>query len=65
MRYVGLTDNPERRKQQHRDPPDFGVVREFASEDTARRWESKMVTHGYSRDMGSEGWRFGYTFSLT
>lgn len=65
MRYVGLTDNPERRKREHSNPPDFSVVREFASEDDAHQWEKGMLTRGYAGDMGDEGWRYGYTFSIT
>lgn len=37
MRYAGLTDDAARRKQEHGNPADFRVVREFASESAARQ----------------------------
>ena len=65
MRYVGLTDNPERRKQEHGNPAEFRAVREFMSEAIAREWERKMLAQGYEGDTGGAGWRHGYTFSKT
>jgi hypothetical protein len=29
MRYAGLTDEPERRKREHSNPRDFGVMQQF------------------------------------
>lgn len=65
MRYVGLTDVPQRRKADHGNPADFRVVREFSSENEARRWEKDMLAEGYKGDTGGAGWRYGYTFSVT
>jgi hypothetical protein len=64
MEYVGLTDDPPRRKQEHGNPVDFRVVREFTSETAARLWEKDMIATGYVGDTGGKGWKFGYTFSL-
>lgn len=65
MRYVGLTNDPERRKGEHGNPSDFRVVREFTSEPEARRWEKQMLAQGYEGDVGGAGWRYGYTFSVS
>lgn len=65
MWYVGLTDDPERRKREHGYPSDFSVVREFTSEDEARQWEKKMLAQGHQGDTGGAGWNYGYTFSVT
>jgi hypothetical protein len=63
MRYVGLTDDPERRKKEHGGPPDFKVVHKFSSESAARKWEKSLLAQGYNGDTGGAGWRYGYTFS--
>ncbi len=63
MRYVGLTDDPDRRKQEHGNPKDFRVVRKFKTETEARKWEKEMLAKGYKGDTGGKGWKHGYTFS--
>ena len=63
MRYVGLTDDPERRKQEHGNPKDFRVVRTFEIEKEARKWEKEMLDKGFEGDTGGKGWKHGYTFS--
>lgn len=63
MRYVGLTDDPERRKEEHGGPPDFKVVRRFSSKSDAIEWEKSLLAQGYDGDTGGAGWRYGYTFS--
>jgi len=63
MKYVGLTHDPERRRQEHGNPADFTVVGEFDSESGAREWEEQMLESGYSGDTGGAGWRYGYTFT--
>lgn len=63
MRYVGLTDDWQRRKQEHGDPRDFAVVRTFTTEREAREWEKGMLKQGYAGDTGGAGWKYGYTFS--
>ena len=63
MKYVGLTDDADRRRQEHGNPPDFTVVRTFSSEAEARKWEKDMLAQGYEGDTGGKGWKYGYTFS--
>jgi len=65
MRYVGLTDDTERRKREHGDPPDFKVERNFVSEEDARIWEKGMLARGLKGDTGGSGWRYGYTFTVS
>jgi hypothetical protein len=64
MRYVGLTDDPARRKREHGYPPDFRVVHQFTYEYEARLWEKGMLAQGYAGDTGGAGWLYGYTFSV-
>ena len=64
MRYVGLTDEPKRRKQEHGNPNDFRVMQQFTSELAARQWESRMLAQGYGEDTSGKGWKYGYTFSI-
>jgi hypothetical protein len=63
MRYVGLTDDAQRRKQEHGNPKDFRVARKFSTEKEARDWEKEMLKKGYKGDTGGKGWKYGYTFS--
>jgi hypothetical protein len=60
--YVGLTNDPDRRKQEHGNPRDWWQ-RTFTSEAEARRWEKDMLAKGYDGDTGGGGWRYGYTFT--
>lgn len=63
--YVGLTDDPSRRKTEHGDPPDW-QQRSFSSEAQARAWEQSFVTKpGYKGGPGGAGWRYGYWYSIT
>lgn len=65
MRYVGLTNDPEQRKAQHGNPRDW-LQRRFSSEEEARAWEKEMIAMpGYTGGTGGEGWRFGYTYTIT
>ena len=41
--YVGLTDDPARRRVEHGNPPDWQLTTLFASEEAARRWEASYV----------------------
>lgn len=64
MKYVGLTDEPERRKQEHGNPSDWWQrKRKFETEESARDWEKEMLSRGYDGDTGGKGWRYGYTFT--
>jgi hypothetical protein len=64
MRYAGLTDEPERRKQEHENPRDFRVMQQFTSETSARQWVRRMLNQGYEEDTSGKGWKYGYTFSI-
>ena len=65
MKYVGLTDSPEIRKQQHGNPSDWWQ-RVFRTENEARAWEKAMLNRvGYTGGTGGAGWRYGYTYTIT
>jgi len=65
MKYVGLTDDPETRKAAHGNPSDWQQLR-FNSEQEARRWEKEMLNKpGYTGGTGGEGWKYGYTYTIT
>ncbi len=65
MKYVGLTDDPRQRKQEHGNPSDWSQ-RSFSSESEARAWEKSMLAQpGYKGGPGGEGWRYGYTYTIT
>ncbi len=64
MRYAGLTDDPDTRKQAHGNPSDWWQ-RSFSTENEARKWEKDMLARGYKGDTGGKGWRYGYTYSVT
>jgi hypothetical protein len=62
--YVGLTDEPDRRKQEHGNPADWRHCA-FSSEAQARAWEKRMLAQGYRGGPGGDGWRYGYTYTIT
>ena len=64
MKYAGLTDKPTDRKQAHGNPPDW-AQRSFSTEREARQWEKEMLALGYKGGTGGEGWRYGYTYTIT
>ncbi len=65
MKYVGLTNNPERRKAEHGDPRDWRQ-KQFEKEEEARAWEADMLEHpGYQGGPGGKGWRYGYVYTIT
>lgn len=64
--YVGLTDDPDRRKKEHGNPSDWRVVRRFTKETEARAWERSEVTRpGHCGDTGGDGWRAGYKYTVS
>lgn len=63
--YVGLTDDPAQRKQQHGNPADWTVVGPFTSEQAARDWEKQQLTKGHKGGPGGQGWRYGYWYTIT
>ena len=65
MKYAGLTDDPETRKQAHGNPRDWWQT-EFQNKEAARAWEKKAInTPGYKGGTGGEGWKYGYTYTIT
>lgn len=64
--YVGLTDDPERRKEEHRNPADFRVERNFGMESEARAWERRESSRlAHCGGSGGAGWRVGYKYTVT
>ncbi len=65
MKYVGLTDEPDRRRQEHGNPSDW-YQKIFNNEYEARIWEKEMLAKpGYTGGPGGEGWRYGYIYTIT
>ena len=65
MKYVGLTGDPETRKEAHGNPSDWWQT-SFSNEKEARQWEKGMIAKpGYIGGGGGEGWRYGYTYTIT
>lgn len=64
-RYVGLTDDPDRRCREHGNPSDWKEFGPFTSELKARYWEKEMIDQGYEGNTGGSGWHYGYTFTIT
>lgn len=65
MKYVGLTDDPDKRREEHGNPEDWWQ-RTFSTEKEARDWEEDMLSRpGYKGGTGGEGWRYGYTYTIT
>ena len=63
-RYIGLTDDPTRRRIDHGEPAGWAVIASFDDEDEARAWKSKMLEiPGYQGDADETGWRYGYSFT--
>jgi hypothetical protein len=64
MRFVGLTNDPARRRADHARPRDW-KQRTFSSEADARKW---LIEHleqpDYETGAGDRGWKFGYTYTI-
>lgn len=66
MFYVGLTDDPDRRRAEHGNPHDWHVVGPFASRAEARAWEaSQLQRPGIQGGPGGAGWRYGYWYTIS
>ncbi len=64
--YVGLTDNPVQRKQEHGNPADWRQTGPFVSEQAARDWEKQQIAKpGCQGGPGSKGWHYGYWYTIT
>ena len=65
MRYINLTDDPERRKIYHKNPEDW-KVRKFSCKAESKVWLSQMSKgNGNICIIENLGWRFGYMFTIT
>ena len=65
MKYAGLTDDLKGRKEAHGNPADWWYT-SFSSESVARNWEKAMLAKtGYKGGTGGEGWKYGYTYTIT
>ena len=66
MSYVGLTDNPKQRREQHGNPADWKQTPPFATELAARAWEKQQLAKpNTTGGPGGEGWRFGNWYTIT
>ena len=66
MTYVGLTDDPKQRWEQHGKPTDWHQTGAFPSEAAARAWEKEQLRKpGCRGGPGGAGWRFGYWYTIT
>ena len=66
MLYVGLTNDPTRRRREHGNPRDWQQTAPFASEVAARAWEARSVGRpGIQGGPGGAGWRYGYCYTIT
>lgn len=64
--YVGLTDDPHRRKREHGNPRDWRVERNFSNERDARDWEKREFGRpNHCGGTGGDGWRHGYKYTVT
>jgi hypothetical protein len=64
--YVGLSDDPEQRRQAHGNPPDWKVRAPFATEAEARAWEKLQLSRADCKGgPGGAGWRYGYWYTIT
>jgi len=67
MIYVGLTDHPDGRRQEHGDPLDWRQVGPFPNQRAARTWQRATLAH--LGDFGRAGrvedeWRYGYVYTI-
>ena len=65
--FVGLTDDPGRRRAEHGNPVDWQQTgRPFNREHEARAWELSYTSKpGYQGGPGGTGWRYGYWYTIT
>jgi hypothetical protein len=64
MKHAGLTDDPKARREAHGNPIDWNE-HQFENEEEARAWEKIMLASGYNGGTARDGWRYGYTFTIT
>lgn len=64
---VGLTDRPDRSRQEHGDPTDWRQAGPFENEAAARTWErATLAALGSLGQAGRDrdGWRYGYVYTF-
>ena len=65
MKYLGLTDHLQEKKQEHGNPFDW-VYFIFSTESMARSWKEEMLTEpSYKSGAQEDGWRYGYIYTIT
>jgi len=62
--YVGLTDDPKVRKEQHGNPSDWTVAGPFSDEQAARNWEKHQRAQGHQGGPRSAGWHYVYWYTI-
>lgn len=64
-KFAGLTDHPRKAKDEHGNPPDWRIEKEFRTEITARMWLQEMGEAGWERGRRSPEWGWGFTYTIT
>lgn len=65
MKYVGLTDDPVFRREDHGNPKDWKEF-SFSSESEARQWEKELLSKpNHQSGSNNDGWRYGYTYTIS
>jgi hypothetical protein len=63
--FIGLTDDPARSRAEHRNPVDWQQTT-FRTQSEARGWIASYTGDpGFEVGLQTEGWRFGYWYSVT
>jgi hypothetical protein len=64
--YVGLTDDPQRRREEHGDPTDWQQTGPFPQQAAAHEWERQQIRlRGRQGGRDGTGWKFGYWYTIT
>ena len=62
--YIGLTDDPIRRREEHGNPGDWQQT-EFEREIEARTWKVAYTGEpGFEIGPSGSGWRYGYWYTI-
>ena len=64
-KYAGLTDHPDRCRQEHGNPVDWKIEKEFGTVLQSRIWEQQMHHAGYEGGRSGPEWGWGYTYTIT
>ena len=68
MIYVGLTDRPDGRRQEHGDPSDWRQVGPFRDEGAAHAWKRATLVElgaiGRRARRDEDGWQYGYVYTI-